>query len=56
MRYEEGPAFGAFIIGVGIAFLVYQRTASLPLALLVGAGLAIADYVLVTWIKNRFKK
>ena len=51
MKLQEGPAFGALIIGFGVAFLTYKKTNNTPLAVLLGLGVAIADYVLVLVIK-----
>lgn len=56
MKLEEGPLFGALIIGGGIAFLVWQKYQSLSLALAVGLGLVIADYVFLLLVKKIFKK
>lgn len=56
MKLEEGPIFGALIIGVGIGYLYYFETGDLLTASLIGLGIIIADYVLVVQIKRRFKK
>ena len=56
MKLHEGPAFGALIIGTGLAYLVYTKTQSSGLAVAAGLGVAIADYVLVVMIKKYFKK
>lgn len=52
MKLQEGPAFGALIIGAGVAFLTYKKTNNGILALGLGAGVAIADYILVLVIKR----
>ncbi len=52
MKIEEGPAFGALIIGIGVTYLVNQKTQNLTLALAVGLGVAIADYVLILLIRK----
>lgn len=52
MKIEEGPAFGALIIGIGVTYLVNQKTQNLTLALAVGFGVAIADYVLILLIRK----
>ncbi len=56
MKLQEGPAFGALIIGAGVGYLVHQKTNSPSLALGAGLGIAIADYVLVVVIKKFLKK
>ena len=54
MKIEEGPAFGALIIGAGVAFLTYKQTNLVPLALLIGFSVAFADYFFLLMVK-RFK-
>ena len=56
MKLEEGPAFGALIIGGGVGFLLWQKYQNLGLALGVGIGLAIADYFFLILVKKVFKK
>lgn len=56
MKLQEGPAFGALIIGCGVAFLTYKKTSSNLLAIGLGLGVALADYVLVIAIKAVTKK
>jgi len=56
MKLEEGPLFGALIIGVGVGFLVWQKTSNLLLAVGIGIGLCVADYVLLIAIKKIFNK
>ncbi len=56
MKLQEGPAFGALIIGTGVAFLVWQKTAKPGMAIGAGLLVAIADYILVIAIKKLFKK
>ena len=53
MKIQSGPAFGAAIIGVGLSYLLYRSGKPLGLSLLMGAGVAIADYVLLIWLKSR---
>ena len=55
MKTEAGPAFGALIIGCGLAYLVHQRTQNLLLAAGAGIAVAFADYVVLLWI-DKFKK
>ncbi len=56
MKIDEGPAFGAILIGGGVGFLVWQKYHNFGLALAVGLGLTIADYIFVVALKNMFKK
>lgn len=56
MKLQEGPAFGALIIGVGVGFLTFKKTNNLALGLGAGVLIAIADYVLVVVIKKVTKK
>jgi len=55
MKLQEGPAFGAAIIGSGLAFLVWKKTQNLFFAIIAGIGIAIVDYVVLLWIQS-FKK
>jgi len=55
MKLQEGPAFGALIIGSGLAYLFYRKTQNLLLAAGVGIAVALADYLLLVWIQS-FKK
>ena len=52
MKLQEGPAFGALIIGVGVGFLAYKKTNNIALGAGAGIVIAIADYVLVVVIKQ----
>ncbi|RKQ71912.1 hypothetical protein DES40_1244 [Litorimonas taeanensis] len=52
MRLQEGPAFSASIIAVGVGFLFYNQTKNLALALLLGLGLGLADYAILVWINS----
>ena len=56
MKLQEGPLFGAIIIGGGIGFFIYQKTQNLSLSLAAGAGIIIADYALVVLIKSFYGK
>ncbi len=56
MKLDEGAAFGALIIGAGIGFLVWQKWQNPALAMAVGIGLAVADYVFLMMLKKVFKK
>ena len=55
MKIQEGPAFGALIIGCGVAYLVQRQTQNVLLASAVGIAVALADYFLLAWIQS-FKK
>jgi len=52
VKLQEGPAFGALIIGVGVAYLMYKKTNNVVQAIGLGVVIAIADYVLVLVIKR----
>lgn len=56
MKLEEGPLFGALIIGGGVGFLVWQKSQNLVLAIAVGLSLVIADYAFLLIVKKVFKK
>lgn len=56
MKLQEGPAFGAGIIGFGVGFLVWQKTRNLVWAIGIGIALAIADYIFLIFVKKVFGK
>lgn len=56
MKIQEGPAFGALIIGCGVGYLTHAKTNNAPLAILLGLAVAVADYILVLVIKRVTKK
>ena len=56
MKIQEGPAFGALIIGSGIAFLFYQKTQKLGLAIGVGAVVGLIDYGVLAWVATLKKR
>lgn len=56
MKIEEGPAFGASIIGVGVGYLTFTKTGSLLSALALGAVIAVADYFLILLVRKIFPK
>lgn len=56
MKIQEGPAFGALIIGCGVGYLTHTKTHNMPLAIFLGLAVAVADYVLVLVIKRVTKK
>ena len=53
MRFQEGPAFGAIIIGCGLAYFLYHSGKPLGFSIMGGVVVGIADYVLIIWLKNR---
>ena len=55
MKIEEGPAFGALIIGSGLGYLIYSKTQNVVYAACGAIAVALVDYVLLIWIKS-FKK
>lgn len=50
MKIQEGPAFGALIIGMGLAFLINKQSGNLVAAITIGAFVGVADYFLLIWI------
>jgi len=50
MKIQEGPAFGALLIGSGLAFLLYRKSQNLGLALVVGTAVTILDYAVLVWV------
>ncbi|WP_154813699.1 hypothetical protein [Hellea balneolensis] len=56
MKLQEGPAFGALIIGMGITFFINQKTSNLTLALGAGIIIALADYFALIWIRRFTRK
>lgn len=55
MRLQEGPAFGALIIGAGFTYFIHRQTQNILLAAGAGFTIAVLDYVFLIWINN-FKK
>lgn len=56
MKIQEGPAFGALIIGSGIAFLIHQKTQNLGLALGVASLVGLVDYGVLVWAATLKKR
>lgn len=52
MKIQSGPAFGAAIIGVGLAYFFYRSGKPLGFSILGGAAIGIADYAFLIWLKN----
>jgi len=55
MKLQEGPAFGALIIGSGVIYLLYNQTQNILLSSGAGIAVALADYFFLIWIQS-FKK
>ena len=53
MKLQEGPAFGALIIGCGLTYFLARAGKPIWLSLLAGAAVAVADYVFLVWLKSR---
>jgi len=56
VKLQEGPLFGALIIGLGVGFLTFKKTNNIGMAVLLGLAVSIADYVLIMVIKAVTKK
>ncbi len=52
MHIQDGPAFGALIIGMGLAFLINNQTDNLALALSAGVVVGLANYFVLVWFNN----
>ena len=52
MRLQEGPAFGALIIGAGFTYFIHRQTQNIFLAAGAGVGIAGLDYFFLIWINN----
>ena len=55
MKLQEGPAFGALIIGAGFTYFIQRQTQNILLAAAAGTAIAVLDYVFLIWI-GKFKK
>lgn len=55
MKLQEGPAFGALIIGFGVGYLVWHETQSVFYSVTATIAVAFADYFFLIWIQS-FKK
>lgn len=53
MKLQSGPAFGAAVIGVGLAYLLFRSGKSVGFSIIVGAAIGVADYILLIWLKSR---
>lgn len=52
MNLQQGPLFGAMIVGTGIGYLLYQKTQNIVLAVLAAAAITMAGYGLEVWLKS----
>ncbi len=52
MKLQEGPLFGALIIGAGIGYLIHQKTQNAMLAVLSAIAITAAGYILEITIKS----
>ena len=55
MKLQEGPAFGALVIGFGFAYFMYEAQKNVFFSLLLGLVIAVADYFFLVWVSG-FKK
>ena len=53
MKLQEGPAYGALIIGCGLAYFLHHSGKPLWFSLLIGVAIAVADYFVLVWLKNK---
>ena len=56
MKLQDGPAFGALLIGMGLAFFLNRAGKPLWFSLLMGIAIGLAIYGLTVWLKNRGMK
>jgi len=56
MKIQEGPLFGALIIGVGLGFMIWRSTGQILLAALAGIAISVLDYFLLIWMQRFTKK
>lgn len=56
MKLQEGPMFGALLVGCGIGYLLYQKTGNAGLAVLAAAGITVAGYSLEVGLKRLLRK
>ena len=52
MKLQEGPAFGALVIGFGFAYFMYQAQKNIFFSILLGVVIAIADYFFLAWLQK----
>ena len=56
MKLQEGPLFGALIIGAGVGFLLYQRNGDLSIAILAAVVLTVLGYGVEVLVRKFFGK
>lgn len=56
MKLAEGPLFGALIIGVGVGFLIWEKTRNPVWAIGAGVALVVIDYIFLMIVKKIFNK
>lgn len=55
MKLQEGPAFGALVIGFGFAYFMYEAQKNIFFSVLLGLVVSVADYFFLVWVHG-FKK
>jgi len=53
MKIQEGPAFGAAIIGCGIGYLLIRSGQPIWLGVLAGFVISALDYALLVFLKSK---
>ena len=53
MKLQEGPAFGALIIGGGVGYLLIRAGKPVWMGLAVGLAVGIADYAVLVFLKSK---
>jgi len=56
MKIQEGPAFGALIIGAGLAYMIWRASGNGLLAVLAGLSIAALDYFVLLWMQKFTQK
>ena len=56
MKLQEGPIFGALLVGCGIGYLLFQKTGNSGLAVLTGLGITAFGYAAEVWLKSLIGK
>ncbi len=56
MKILEGPAFGALIIGAGLAYMIWRASGNGLLAVLAGLSIAALDYFVLLWMQKFTQK
>ena len=53
MKLQEGPAFGALIIGGGVGYLLIRAGKPVWMGLAVGLAVGLADYAVLVFLKSK---